>query len=721
MDSGGITPQRRIAQQKGGFAMRTFGHPSVALGLIGFWGLGCGHALAQAPALDADDIGGIVRGPRGPEAGVWVIAETGELGTRYAKIVVTDDQGRFVVPDLPAASYQVWVRGYGLLDSAKTAARPGQTLALEASAAPSPAEAAKVYPAAYWYSMMKLPSADEVKFLPGGLNQYLASIKNLSCIGCHQIGQLATRTLPPAFASLPSHHEAWVRRIQSGQAGSQMLASAMNQLGGVPPKYLAEWTERVAKGELPHATPQRPRGQERNVVATVRDWSTDKTYMHDLSGTDRRHPTVNGYGKLYGAPELSTDEFPILDPKTNTATVLRAPVRDANTPTTNSTPPTQPSAYWGSEAIWDSKANAHNPMLDEQGRVWYTAVVRAPDNAPAYCSADSGHASAKLFPLTRSGRQLAVYDPKTEKYTFIDTCYSTHHLQFAEDANNTLWTSGGGPVVGWLNTKLFLETGDAGRAQGWTALVLDTNGNGRRDDYVEPNQPADPAKDKRINSAFYAVMPSPADGSIWGSTMGYPGAVVRLDPGPNPPATALAEVYNVPMPGFGARGADIDRNGVVWVSLGSGHLGAFDRRKCKGPLNGPTATGDHCPEGWSFHRYPGPGFTGLPEQSVESSYYSWVDQHNTAGLGANVPMSTANLFDGVHALVDDEFVTLRIPYPLGFYSKGFEGRIDDPNAGWKGRGLWVPSGDRTPWLKEGGKGTKPLVVHFQVRPNPLAK
>ena len=90
-------------------------------------------------------------------------------------------------------------------------------------------------------------------------------------------------------------------------------------------------------------------------------------------------------------------------------------------------------------------------------------------------------------------------------------------------------------------------------------------------------------------------------------------------------------------------------------------------------------------------------------------------------LGENVPMSTANLFDGVHALVNGEMATLRIPYPLGFYAKGMEGRIDDANAGWKGRGLWVTSGDRTPWLKEGGKGTKPLVVHFQVRPNPLAK
>jgi hypothetical protein len=699
--------------------MRNLRRSAASLAIL--WALNAGaQAQAPGPTIDGDDIGGVVNGPAGPEAGVWVIAETQEFATRYAKIVVTDDRGRFVVPDLPAANYSVWVRGYGLVDSAKTPARPGATLSLVGSTAPSPAAAAIVYPAAYWYSMVKVPSASEVSSLPGGVPQYLAAIKNLSCIGCHQIGQLATRTLPPAFANMGSTHEAWVRRIQSGQAGSQMLASAMNQLGGVPPKYFADWTDRINRGELPSSRPERPRGVERNIVATVRDWSTDKAYMHDLSGTDRRNPTVNPYGRLYGSPELSTDEFPILDPRTNTATSLHAPVQDPNTPTTHSTPALQPSAYWGSEAIWDSKANSHNPMLDAQGRVWYTAVVRAPDNAPAYCREDSNHPSAKLFPLPRSGRQLSVYDPKTEKYTFIDTCYSTHHLQFAEDANDTLWTSGGGPVLGWLNAKLFLETGDAGRAQGWTALVLDTNGNGKRDAYVEPDATLDPTKDKRINSPFYAVMPNPADGSIWGSTLGFPGAVVRVDPGSNPPATALTEVYNVPLPGYGARGADIDRSGVVWVSLGSGHLGAFDRRKCKGPLNGPTATGNHCPEGWSFHRYPGPGFAERPAESVESSYYSWVDQHNTSGLGANVPMSTANLFDGVHALVNNEFVTLRIPYPLGFYTKGFEGRIDDANAGWKGRGLWVPSGDRTPWLKEGGKGTKPLVVHFQVRPDPLA-
>ncbi len=176
-----------------------------------------------------------------------------------------------------------------------------------------------------------------------------------------------------------------------------------------------------------------------------------------------------------------------------------------------------------------------------------------------------------------------------------------------------------------------------------------------------------------------------------------------------------------PMPGFGVRGADIDSEGVIWVSLASGHLCSFDRRKCKGPLNGPKATGNHCTEGWSFHQFPGPRFKGLGENSAESSYYAWVDQHNTFGLGKDVPMATGNLNDGLIALKDSKMIVLRVPYPMGFFAKGFDGRIDDPNAGWKGRGLWTTSGDRAPWHTEGGKGNKPLVVQFQLRPSPIAK
>ena len=694
-------------------------------GVIAFLPLLAWSTLVSAQSdtvpIDADDIGGVVTSADGLEAGVWVIAETDDFATRFARIVVTDDQGRYLVPDLPEADYQLWVRGYGLADSAKVAAERGSIVDLTAIVAPSEAVAAEIYPAAAWYAMMHLPDESELGHVPGGLNEYLSVMKNQSCVGCHQLGNLATRTIPDAFGEFESSADAWVRRVQSGQAAPQMINVLAGRLGGVPIRYLADWTDRVAAGELPTFKPARPQGIERNVVATVRDWGDPKSYLHDLTTTDRRDPTVNGYGKIYGAPELSTDNFPILDPIANTAVTFRAQVRDANTPTTNSAPVVQPSVYWGDERIWDSQANAHNPMFDGKGRVWYTARVRGPSN-PDFCRQGSDHPSAQFFPTERANRHLAVYDAETETYTFVDTCFSTHHLQFAEDDNNTLWTSGGNDVVGWLDTNKFDETGDAAASQGWAPLILDTNGNGRRDDYVEPGEPLDPGLDMRISASFYAVMPNPADGSIWGSTsFSFPGSIIRLDPGTNPPETALAERYNIPLPGFASRGADIDRNGVVWVSLGSGHLGEFDRSKCEGPLNGPTATGDHCPEGWTFHRFPGPGFPELPEYSVESSYYTWVDQRNTSGLGANTPIATANLFDGVHALVDGEFITMRIPYPLGFYSKGFDGRIDDPDAGWKGRGLWVSSGDRTPWLKEGGLGTKPLVVHFQVRPDPLAR
>ncbi|MCL2452818.1 MAG: carboxypeptidase regulatory-like domain-containing protein, partial [Alphaproteobacteria bacterium] len=385
-----------------------------------------------------------------------------------------------------------------------------------------------------------------------------------------------------------------------------------------------------------------------------------------------------------------------------------------------------PSPYWGNEAIWNSQANAHNPMFDELRRVWFTARIRPPDN-PSFCKKGSELISAKLFPLETSGRQAAVYDPKSKTFALVDTCFSTHHLQF--DAHNVLWFSsgGGGGVVGWLDRKIFDETGDAAKAQGWTALILDTNGNGRRDDYVEPGQPVDPAKDKRINAAFYGIAPSPVDGTIWGSVVGYPGGIARISLGPNPPATALTEYYEAPWndphaAGYSPRGMDIDTNGVVWASLASGHLASFDRRKCKGPLNGPSATGGQCPEGWTLYPFPGPQFKGLTDLgSAESSYYTWVDQHDTFGLGPNVPIATGNASDALLALVDGKFVILRVPYPIGFYAKGLDGRIDDEKAGWKGKGLWSTYGTRTPFHIEGGKGTSSKVVRFQLRPDPLAR
>jgi hypothetical protein len=379
----------------------------------------------------------------------------------------------------------------------------------------------------------------------------------------------------------------------------------------------------------------------------------------------------------------------------------------------------QPSAYWGNEILWNSQTNVHNPMLDQKGRVWLTSTIRPSPN-PDYCK-DGSHPSSKLFPLANAGRHLAVYDPQTKQLTHVSTCFGTHHLMFAEDANNTLWTSGGGPVVGWLNTKMFDETHDEAKSQGWTALILDTNGNGKRDDYVEPNQPLDPAKDKRFAGGLYAVAPAP-DGSVWGTVLGYPGAIVRLNPGAHPPETALAEVYEPPFPGYSPRGGDVDRDGVYWVALASGHMGSFDRRKCKAPLNGPQATGQHCPEGWTLYPEPLPQLKGVSDPgSAEASYFTWVDQFDTLGLGKNTPIDTGNASEGLLALKDGRWVVLRVPYPTGFYAKWMDGRIDDPNTGWKGRGIYATIGTRAPFHLETGKGTTSKVLHFQLRPDPLAK
>jgi hypothetical protein len=682
-----------------------------------------------AVAIDADDIGGVVTGPNGPEAGVWVIAETTDLPTRYAKIVVTDDQGRYVIPDLPTANYSVWVRGYGLVDSPKMRAKPGQQLALAAVPAPNAAAAAHYYPAIYWYTMMKIPPASDfggTTEIPKNITQdiWRQRMSNVDCVGCHQLGQESTRTIPAQLGQFKSHAEAWMRRAASGQAGEMMTNRLAGQLGGVPYKYFGDWTERVAKGELPKNKPPRPTGIERNVVVTTWDWSTPDKYLHDLISSDRRNPTVNASGPLYGAPEYSTDNMPVLDPKTHKASFFKMPVADPGMPVSlgpghaGAIKPTAPSPYWGDQVLWDTRANQHNAMFDKQGRVWLAATVRGMDN-PAWCKKGSDHPSAKVFPLDRSPRQVAMLDPKTTKYSFIDTCFGTHHPQFGYDADDTLWLSGTGPVAGWVNTKVWDETGDPQKAVGWFPFVLDTSGNGKLDEFTEPGK-AEGGKDMRFNpgSGPYAVMPHPSDGSVWytsGVFGGTPG-FLRFDP-----KTKLSEFYAVPKEGIGLRGGDIDKDGVLWGSGSAGHLVSFDRRKCKAPLNGPNATGNHCPEGWALHKYPGPGFEGFENTSAEASYYTWVDQHNTVGLGENVPISTANLQDGFVGFKDGRMILMRIPYPMGFYAKGLDGRIDDPNAGWKGRGLWSASGDRTPWLNELGKGAHPLAVHIQVRPDPLAK
>ena len=292
--------------------------------------------LARAPALvsagqtpgdpvrvDADDLGGVVSSAKGPEAGVWVIAETADLPTKFVKIVVTDDRGRYLLPDLPKANYNVWVRGYGLVDSPKVKAAPGKTLNLTAVVAPNPRAAAEYYPAGYWFSLIRVPEKSEFPGnAPGGNGispniksqaDWIRNLKSGGCTACHQLGTKGTREIPKALGTFHSSAEAWERRIQSGQAGAQM-AGGLNAMGKDRALAMfADWTDRMAGGELPPAPP-RPQGVERNVVITQWDWADPKAYLHDEVSTDRRNPTVNANGLIYGSLELSADYLPVLDP-----------------------------------------------------------------------------------------------------------------------------------------------------------------------------------------------------------------------------------------------------------------------------------------------------------------------------------------------------------------------------------------------------------------------
>src|SRR5262245_56143732 len=277
---------------------------------------------AQSVSVGANDIGGVVTSSSGQEAGVWVIAETTDLPTKFARIVVTDDQGRYLIPDLPSASYTVWVRGYGLIDSPKMTAKPGATLNHTATIAPNDAVAAHYYPAAYWYAMLKIPPAKDFggsTDIPKNITQdnWLRQMNNIDCIGCHQLGQQSTRTIPASLGKFESGAEAWQRRILSGQSGEQMTNRIAGQFGGVPYKYFGDWTDRIANGELPKHKPPRPEGEERNVVVTSWEWSTPDKYLHDLISSDRRYPTVNANRPLFGSPESSNGTHPTLDSQTN--------------------------------------------------------------------------------------------------------------------------------------------------------------------------------------------------------------------------------------------------------------------------------------------------------------------------------------------------------------------------------------------------------------------
>jgi hypothetical protein len=668
---------------------------------------------AVSVAIDADDIGGIVASAKGPEAGVWVIAETTGLPTRFARIVVTDDQGRYVLPDLPRAAYQVFVRGYGLVDSASQPAQPGQQLNLKADIAPDARTAAQVYPAAWWLSMVPVPERadDQLKFQQ--------NIKQ--CFDCHHVGSKATREMNPVIArQVSSTLDGWDARTRVGPSGPTMASDF--QRFGERRKAFAEWTDRVAKGEAPTIAPPRPNGVERNLVVTWWDWGSPIDGRADNAASDTRNPTVNANGPIYGVSQMN-DALNVLDPVEYKTTTIKVPTDAPPLVSGFNAAPNQ-SPYWGPD-MWNRRGDPRSVGIDAKGRVWLTVRTREAQKQPALCGGEGGNKFGQYFPLRQSGKQVAMYDPRTQKFEYIDTCFTVDHNEFSRD--NVIYY-GTTDSVGWVNMDTWDKTHNAEASQGWCPAVIDTNGDGRISEWTEPDALIDPKKDHRITFGCYAIAVNHMDGSVWCSGIGNEQkALVRLERGANPPQTCKAEIY-VPPTGhtpelIGTGGVTSDSNGVIYQGWRvSGHFTAFDRTKCK-TTRDPHATGQSCPEGWTIYRNAAePTYPNSVYKAAES-YLVHIDGPDTLGLGKDSPLYGSVNTDSLEVLSSrtKQFVTLRVPYPLGFFTRAGTPRIDDPKAGWKGKGFWASYATYASWHIEGGKGTLPKTVKFQMRPNPLAK
>lgn len=676
-----------------------------------------GMCAASALACAEGVIEGRVINTTGdPEAGVWVIAETDALPTDYRKIVVTDDAGRFLLPELPEARYELWVRGYGLADSGRSAASPGERVTLSVGSAEDPGEAALVYPANYWLALATLPGDTAFAASAGPYTSRAAwkSQFKLNCILCHQVGSAATR-LPNA--------EAFDHGLLKA-AGMNWFADALGRerLLGV----LGPWGESLAAGAVP-AAPPRPRGLERNLVITQWGWGDAYTYAHDEVATDKRDPTRYAHGRVWGV-DLGNDYLLWVDPVKHEAGRIAVPTRDGfDTPWCEQTykpleGDVRPFGFGSLGCPWpggvtphagryDNPANPHNPMLDRHGRVWMTSQIRRQwaEDTPAFCR------DAPVIMDHPHHRQLAYYDTATGRFALVDTCYGTHHLQFDDDG--VLWLSGDDYVIGWLDTNVFDPDAPASleRAHGFSEVTVDSDGDG--------------AADTPLVGFHYGIIPNHVDGSVWTAAPpgivtppGEPGRIHRYDR-----AGDRHEAYVPPAPGYGPRGIDVDSKGRVWTALaGSGHLARFDRSRCAQTWG----TGAQCPEGWTLWPTPGPRFAGAPPQpatqgatsdgGADMHYYLWVDRFDTLGLGPDTVIVNGTGSDSLVAFEpgSETFTVIRIPYPLNTYTRGLDGRIDDLQTGWKGRGLWFTNG-LDPIVHS--EVPRSYAGKVQLRPDPLAR
>ena len=638
---------------------------------------------AQPAGADPRSIGGTVsNGERHtPEAGVWVIAETHSLATPFRRIVVTDDQGRFLVPDLPAGAYEVWVRGYGLRDSARVKAAPGDRLTLSAFNAASPREAAQIYPSSYWLSLYeppqgKLPAMFENKA------HWITHMK-LGCVRCHQFGAKVFQ----AHATADAWDQAWKANAGEGRVADDLGRAAFS-------RTLADWTSRIAAGDVPEAPP-RPTGIERNVVVTEWQWGNVDSYIHDSIATDKRQPTLYPYGKIWGN-DFGQDRLWSLDPTTHRVASFDVPTTNVQTP-----PPGPPRGV-----VYHNPANPHVLIMDATGKVWMATQTRRErrEDSPSWVrdvmvnvQAPAG-AAFDVPAAWNQGthhRQLVTFDTTRDTFGTIDTVFGTNHLQF--DARGRLWASGDSVGLGMFDPSAFdwakpKET--AARAQKVFVSI-------------------DPTTGTSVAGGGYGITVNPADGTVWRTNayIGQSGAadthalagqnkLIRFDP-----KTSTFTDYPLPPPGRSAVGIDASNDGVIWFGTASGHLGRLDPQT----------------ERFTYWTTPGPTLRGAGPGagSADFHYAIFVDRFDTLGLGRDTVVLTGANSDALVVFdpAKEIFSVLRVPYPTGLYPRGVDGRIDNAKAGWKGRGLWVNYGGDPVKYAETHIG---YACHIQLRPNPLA-
>jgi streptogramin lyase len=425
-------------------------------------------------------------------------------------------------------------------------------------------------------------------------------------------------------------------------------------------------------------------------------WGLWNSFVHDAISTDKRNPTLYPYGNVYGL-DMGQDFVWALDPLTNSISSYKVPVRQVGY-----------NKRWdfGGWPVYTQVANPHNPMMDDKGHLWMTTEIRDDEIRPKWAkdvlvyqdgfgpvqidqaaSTSSAPAAGPASEGAGHHRQLGYFDIKTKKFVLIDTAYGTHHLQF--DSQGRVWTSLDATSLGMFDPSKFDPAdplGTEGQAQKMFEKIDQKTG-------------------KSVAGGGYGIIVNPVDGTVWRANPSPGGASNKLNK--FDPKTTTFTDYPLPPPGRGPRGIDASTDGLIWFATGSGHLGRFDPKT----------------EKFTYWETPGPKIKGTgPETgSADFHYYIWVDQFNTLGMGNNMVIVNGSNSDSL--LVFDpsteKFTVLRVPYPLSFFQRGVDGRIDDPNAGWKGRGLWVPNSDDPIIFEE--KVHLGYIAHIQMRPNPLAQ